>query len=241
MATREVLDKLIGSTPNIDYASLPPRVKAAVSFDEWRRHVIDHCIAHGLPWESPARTVCDERQYYESLLAVFRSEKRLYPYHLGEYVCRVLRVTPFAYYCDVLVDTMKEDSAYDVIPNFTAADIASTVGIGRNEYIAIMQQAKSKMLWRVNKGLVRDLLPELPQNVRPRQPWWRVCLVNLGEVEYRTMSSVGCWYSRRRRRDLSIYLSLPHTLTHRYPLFAAIPGRGRGVQVGGESRRRRPV
>ena len=47
------------------------------------------------------------------------AKSALFPYHLGEYVCRVLRVTPFAFYCDILVDSMKADSAYDTIPNFT--------------------------------------------------------------------------------------------------------------------------
>ncbi len=151
--------------------------------------MIDYCVTRGLSWESPARNVCDERHYYEQLLLSFRRDKRLFPYHLGEYVCRVLRVTPFAFYCDILVDSMKADSAYDTIPNFTAADIASVIGVGRNEYISIMNEAKSKVLWRVNKGLVRDLLPETPQNCRPRDPsCLNVCVVNLGEVEYRTMS-----------------------------------------------------
>lgn len=177
MSTREVLDKFIDSR----YSDLPPRLQQAVTEAEWRKHVVDHCVARGRPWEtSPAHKVCDERQYYEHLLAEFRVQKRLFPYHLGEYCCRVLRCSPFAFYIDILADTMKDDKAYDFIPNFTAADIANTVGIGRNQYIAIMQQAKSKMLWRVNKGIVRDLLPEIPQTTRPRQPWWRVCVVNLG-------------------------------------------------------------
>ena len=151
--------------------------------------MIDHCLTRGLSWESPVQNVCDERHYYEQLLISLRRQKRLFPYHLGEYVCRVLRVTPFAFYCDILVDSMKADSAYDTIPNFTAADIASVVGVGRNEYISIMNEAKSKVLWRVNKGLVRDLLPATPQNSRPRDPsCLNVCVVNLGEVEYRTMS-----------------------------------------------------
>jgi hypothetical protein len=113
---------------------------------------------------------------------------QIFPYHLGEYVCRVLRVSPFKYYKDILASNMKDDAPYDAIPNFTAADALKVVGVGRNEYIAIMQQAKSKrLLWRVNKGLVRDLLPELPKQQTPA-PWWKVCVVNLGEVEYRTMS-----------------------------------------------------
>ena len=113
---------------------------------------------------------------------------QIFPYHLGEYVCRVLRVSPFKYYKDILASNMKDDAPYDAIPNFTAADALKVVGVGRNEYIAIMQQAKSKrLMWRVNKGLVRDMLPELPKQQNPA-PWWRVCVVNLGEVEYRTMS-----------------------------------------------------
>lgn len=100
----------------------------------------------------------------------------------------MLRVTPFKYYKDILANNMRDDAPYDAIPNFTAADALKVVGVGRNEYIDIMQKAKSKkLLWRVNKGLVKDFLPDLPKKLNPA-PWWRVCVVNLGEVEYRTMS-----------------------------------------------------
>lgn len=34
---------------------------------------------------------------------------QLFPYHLSEYVCRLLRVTPFRYYRDVLADAMRDD------------------------------------------------------------------------------------------------------------------------------------
>lgn len=97
-------------------------------------------------------------------------------------------MTPFKYYKDILANNMRDDAPYDAIPNFTAADALKVVGVGRNEYIDIMQKAKSKkLLWRVNKGLVRDFLPDLPKQLSP-SPWWRVCVVNVGEVEYRTMS-----------------------------------------------------
>jgi len=83
---------------------------------------------------------------------------------------------------------MREDNAYDAIPNFTAADAVRVVGIGRNEYISVMQQAKSKkLLWRMNKGIVKDLLPEEPRPPAP-EPWWTLHLVNLGEVEYRSLT-----------------------------------------------------
>jgi FAM91 N-terminus len=51
-----------------------------------------------------------------------------------------MRVAPFHYYRDILSDAMVGDLAYDAIPNFTAADIVRLMGIGRNEYIAIMVQ-----------------------------------------------------------------------------------------------------
>ena len=41
-----------------------------------------------------------------------------------------------------------------------AADIVRLVGIGRNEYIATMNKCKAKkLLWRVNRAIVKDLLP----------------------------------------------------------------------------------
>lgn len=44
---------------------------------------------------------------------------QLFPYHVAEYVCRVLRVTPFRYYCDLLFMVMRDERSYDYIPNFT--------------------------------------------------------------------------------------------------------------------------
>ena len=41
------------------------------------------------------------------------------PYHLADYACRVLRVTPFRYYIDLLFLVMREEKSYDQIPNFT--------------------------------------------------------------------------------------------------------------------------
>lgn len=54
-------------------------------------------------------------------------------------------------------------------------------GIGRNEYIALMNACKAKrLLWRVNKGIARDLLPAAPLDVK-MEPWWGAQVVNVGE------------------------------------------------------------
>ena len=44
---------------------------------------------------------------------------QLFPYHLADYACRVLRMTPFRYYIDLLFLVMREEKSYDQIPNFT--------------------------------------------------------------------------------------------------------------------------
>ena len=136
-----------------------------------------------MPWSSsPAASISSEHDYYDALLSFYRSHKRIFPYHVAEYICRVLRITPFKYYIDVLADAMKDDLPYDAVPNFTAADAVRVVGVGRNEYIATMVQAKSKkLLWRMNKGIVKDLLPSEPKIMEP-EPWWTVNLVNLSEL-----------------------------------------------------------
>ncbi len=44
---------------------------------------------------------------------------QVFPYHMGDYVCQVLRITPFRYYCDLLFAVMRDEQSYDRIPNFT--------------------------------------------------------------------------------------------------------------------------
>jgi len=70
---------------------------------------------------------------------------QLYPYHLADYICRVSRISPFRYYCDILFEAMKNEQPYDSIPNFTAADALRLTGVGRNEFIDIMNKCRSKV------------------------------------------------------------------------------------------------
>ena len=52
---------------------------------------------------------------------------QLFPYHLADYTCRVLRVTPFRYYIDLLFTVMREEKSYDQIPNFTVRPASPTL------------------------------------------------------------------------------------------------------------------
>lgn len=73
--------------------------------------------------------------------------------------------------------------AYQHPPPFPlqAADVLRLTGVGRNEYIALLNTCKSKrLLWRLNKGIARELLPQAPPDIR-LEHWWKVAVVNVGE------------------------------------------------------------
>uniref|UniRef100_A0A8K9UGJ5 Family with sequence similarity 91 member A1 n=1 Tax=Oncorhynchus mykiss TaxID=8022 RepID=A0A8K9UGJ5_ONCMY len=112
----------------------------------------------------------DERKYYEELLKYSRDHLMLYPYHLSDIMVKGLRITPFSYYISIMEDIMNVEKSYDSLPNFTAADCLRLLGIGRNQYIDLMNQCRSsKKFFR--RKTARDLLPSKPVEISV-EPWW---------------------------------------------------------------------
>ncbi|XP_029126861.1 protein FAM91A1 isoform X2 [Cajanus cajan] len=130
------------------WESLPRRLHPIVpSKEEWHKRIIEYCIKKRLQWINCfARTVCKENEYYEDMMRYLQRNLALFPYHLADYICRVMRVSPFRYYCDMIFEVMKNEQPYDRIPNFSAADALRLTGIGRNEFIDIMNKCRSKKL-----------------------------------------------------------------------------------------------
>ncbi|KAG4402738.1 hypothetical protein GLYMA_02G270100v4 [Glycine max] len=151
--------------------------------------IIKYCIRKRLQWSSCfARKVCKENEYYEDMMRYLQKNLALFPYHLADYVCRVMRVSSFRYYCDMIFEVMKNEQPYDRIPNFSAADALRLTGIGRNEFIDIMNKCRSKkIMWKLNKSIAKELLPTQPVDF-PIEPWWEVCLVNLTLEEFKKLS-----------------------------------------------------
>ncbi|KAI5433671.1 hypothetical protein KIW84_020802 [Lathyrus oleraceus] len=132
------------------WENLPRRLQQTVpSKEEWISRTIEYCVKKRLQWNSClARKFCKESEYYENMMRYLRKNLALFPYHLVDYVCRVMRLSPFRYYCDMLFEVMKNEQPYDSIPNFSAADALRLTGIGRNEFIDIMNKCRSKVLLR---------------------------------------------------------------------------------------------
>ncbi|GAX73682.1 hypothetical protein CEUSTIGMA_g1133.t1 [Chlamydomonas eustigma] len=172
------------------YEELPQRIQNALTPYEWKLKVKQQCIQRGVAWhQCIANTVCGEEEYYDDLLKAYKGWLRMYPHHLATFVCKCQRVTPFKYYCEVLANMLREEKSYDRMPNFTAADVVQVLGVGRNEYIAMLNQCKGrKLMWRLNpRGLAREVLPTQPCMLAP-QPWWIAAAVNIVESELRDLS-----------------------------------------------------
>ncbi|CAG0881006.1 unnamed protein product, partial [Darwinula stevensoni] len=128
----------------------------------------------------------DAQEYYMELLRFSREHLMIYPYHLQDMLVKGLRITPFQFYVDMVQELMDKEKNYDSLPNFTAADVLRLLGIGRNEYIEMMNESRGgKKLFRRGKSN-RDLLPSKPKDVHIA-PWW---ILNEGYITEQDMKMV---------------------------------------------------
>ncbi|XP_063780469.1 protein FAM91A1 [Pseudophryne corroboree] len=161
---------------NYPWAKLPANVRQSLgnSQKEYEKHVILYSIRNQLRYRSNLvkHVKKDERKYYEELLKYSREHLMLYPYHLSDIMVKGLRITPFSYYIGIMEDIMNSEKSYDSLPNFTAADCLRLLGIGRNQYIDLMNQCRSsKKFFR--RKTARDLLPVKPVEITI-EAWWVV-------------------------------------------------------------------
>jgi len=90
----------------------------------------------------------------------------LFPYHLSDVVCKGLRLTPFNYYVELLSHLLRLDKSYDTLPNFTAADILRVLAVGRNEYLHILSEMKTKNNSKFFRKLnPTQFLPKFPVRI----------------------------------------------------------------------------
>uniref|UniRef100_A0A7N8X7Z9 Family with sequence similarity 91 member A1 n=1 Tax=Mastacembelus armatus TaxID=205130 RepID=A0A7N8X7Z9_9TELE len=150
---------------NYPWNKLPANVKQSLgnSQREYEKHVLLYSIRNQLRFRNNlVRHVRkDERKYYEELLKYSRDHLMLYPYHLSDIMVKGLRVTPFSYYIGIMEDIMNSEKSYDSLPNFTAADCLRLLGIGRNQYIDLMNQCSVKCIIEYSIDKMIDSGPQL--------------------------------------------------------------------------------
>uniref|UniRef100_A0A8C9WL64 Family with sequence similarity 91 member A1 n=1 Tax=Scleropages formosus TaxID=113540 RepID=A0A8C9WL64_SCLFO len=175
---------------NYPWNKLPANVRQSLgnSQREYEKQVLLYSIRNQLRFRNNLvrHVKKDERKYYEELLKYSRDHLMLYPYHLSDIMVKGLRVTPFSYYIGIMEDIMNSEKSYDSLPNFTAADCLRLLGIGRNQYIDLMNQCRSsKKFFR--RKTARDLLPAKPVEISV-EPWWVVQTGYITEDDVRVCS-----------------------------------------------------
>ncbi|KAK6188765.1 hypothetical protein SNE40_004877 [Patella caerulea] len=167
---------------NHQWSILPANVKQSLGNTqrEYEKAITSFSVKNQLRFKGNLvrQIMKDERRYYEQVISYSREHLMLYPYHLADVIVKGLRLTPFAYYINMMQDIMSQEKSYDSLPNFTAADCLRLLGIGRNQYIDLMNQCRSsKKFFR--KKPVRDLLPMQPVEGACIESWW---IVNVGYI-----------------------------------------------------------
>lgn len=140
-------------------------------------------------------TFRNEKRYYESLIEKSVQCLNIFPYHLSDIVTKGLRVTPFNYYLEIVALLLRTDRSYDTLPNFTAIDCKSpthsltplkdtltslspllglrVLGIGRNEYLALIAELKTNAPKLFRRPNPMAYLPRFPIEVHIEH-WWKV-------------------------------------------------------------------
>ncbi|CAG9815575.1 unnamed protein product [Phaedon cochleariae] len=161
----------------VSWSQLPTHIKQILSNSskEYHRFVVNFSIKNQLRYRGNLvrHVFKDEKKYYERIMGYSRERLMLFPYHLADMIVKGLRITPFNYYISVVERLMQAEKSYDTLPNFTAADCLRLLGIGRNEYIELMNKSRSNKGRLFGKKNVRVLLPKVPCDIHI-EPWWRV-------------------------------------------------------------------
>jgi len=132
-----------------------------------------------------------ERQYYIELLRYSREHLMLFPYHLSDFIVSGMRITPFQYYISMVHEILDQEKSYDTLPNFTAADCVRLLGIGRNQYIDLMNQCRSRKFLGMIRKPIKDLLPSHPVKNIMIEYWWGVFPGYITEDDIKFMATSG--------------------------------------------------
>lgn len=178
---------------HVKWENLTDRLRDLIGTShEYNKRILMYSIENQLRYRgSLVKLVVDnEYSYYKRLLDYSRSHLMLFPYHLSDFVIAAMRVTPFQYYLSTMNFIIEQEKSYDTLPNFTAADCLRLLGIGRNQYIDIMNQSRSsyrKILGIGIKKSAKHLLPQKPNENVNIEPWWFVNAGYITEDDVRTM------------------------------------------------------
>ncbi|XP_040581612.1 LOW QUALITY PROTEIN: protein FAM91A1 [Lepeophtheirus salmonis] len=173
---------------NVEWTKVPNSVKQLLgnAYEEYAKAIITFSVQNQLSYSGNLirHIKKDEKKYYEDLSDYGRSNLMLFPYHLSTEIIKDFKITnPFRYYSQMLESLINQEKSYDSLPNFTAADCLRLLGIGRNQYIDLMNQSRSSKKFGgfFRSRSCKELLPTKPISNFSIVPWWIVNTVTSSE------------------------------------------------------------
>ncbi|KAJ5069019.1 protein fam91a1 [Anaeramoeba ignava] len=159
----------------------------------YENYIRQYSIEHQLRWSDNliSKIGPNEETYYNSLIEYSIAHYMLYPYHISDVLIGGFRITPFKYYHRMMWKVMASEKPYDSIPNFTASDCVRILGIGRNQFIEIMNQCRGRSIWPFKKknSQIKGLLPSVPSRPSSEaEPWWIVHLSSITDENLKNSS-----------------------------------------------------
>ncbi|KAL3312806.1 hypothetical protein Ciccas_008597 [Cichlidogyrus casuarinus] len=165
---------------NIPWEELPPEDKEVFNNDlqEFEKHVILISFRFQLRFTDNLirKVITNEKKYYQQLIAYSVNQLMVYPYHLQDKIARGLNITSFAYYRTIVKNILIAEKSYDSIPNFTAADCVRLLGIGRNQFIDLLNTYKGLQAQNGRENATNEIdkhMPTMPLDVEIK-PWYQV-------------------------------------------------------------------
>ena len=171
----------------VSFEKLPAAVRRTTNAREHSAELLGFALANQWSYEQCGTwdIPLGEKEYYTKMMHDCRERRLLYPYKFETSIMTYCKTTPFGHYRTVLNDMLKAEKSYDSMPNFTAIDCMRLTGVGRNQYIHIMNGSKVKkgsLMQQIGKAIgatnVAGALPEQIIKEAELEPWWGLHVVS---------------------------------------------------------------
>ncbi|GET86842.1 hypothetical protein, conserved [Leishmania tarentolae] len=163
------------------YSLLPASLQQRMTPYDYQIKTVHHAILHGHAYyrlPEFVRVAMKEEGYYQEMVRYAAEQLQLYPYVHQKSVVLYTKETPLSYYTGIFSQLLKQEQSYDRLPNFTAIDALNLLGIGRNQYLQLTKEVRSKLRWHVNRTYVNEYLPRTLLPSVMVDPFWSLSTID---------------------------------------------------------------
>ncbi|AYU77070.1 FAM91 N-terminus/FAM91 C-terminus, putative [Leishmania donovani] len=163
------------------YHLLPASLQQRMTPYDYQTKTIHHAILHGHAYyrlPEFVRAAVKEEAYYQEMVRYAAEQLQLYPYVHQKSIILYTKETPLSYYTGIFAELLKQEQSYHRLPNFTAIDALNLLGIGRNQYLQLTKEVRSKLRWHVNRTYVNEYLPSALLPSATVDPFWSIDTVD---------------------------------------------------------------